>query len=268
MWIGQIIQLPINIGLVSMVTQGMLAFFFHDIGCQGYNKLLQNTAVTSPDHSGIVLHLAITCSKSHLIQHLNPEGTLGSILLWVNQVNKFDIKGENAHRSYQTYKVYETGIATLPEIKHLNISGKRWESADANYIILKYNPNPNQWKLNQSRTSSTFRANITFPTAIMLDNSYLLKRITTICKCLLHYVNGQNETKRPLNTVRDKKVVCSARFVFSTRKTLKIIQCGYLYVLVSELQVEYTADINEVCSENEPLMIYIRLDVKIDVIWL
>lgn len=150
-----------------MVTQGRLAFFFHNIGCQGYNKLLQNTAVTSPDHSGIVLHLAITCSKSHLIQHLNPEGTLGSILLWVNQVNKFDIKGENTHWSYQTYKVSETGIATLPEIKHLNISGKRWESADANYIILKYNLNPNQWKLNQSRTSSTFRANITFPTAII-----------------------------------------------------------------------------------------------------
>lgn len=167
MWIGQIIQLLINISLVSMVTQGMLAFFFHNIGCQGYNKLFQNTAVTSPDCSGIVLHLATTCSKSHLMQHLNPEGILGSILLWVNQVNKFDIKGENAHRSYQTYKVYEVGIATLSEIKHLETSGKRWENADPNYIILKYSPNPNQWKLNQSRTSSTFRANITFATAVI-----------------------------------------------------------------------------------------------------
>lgn len=68
---------------------------------------------------------------------MNPEGILSSTLLWLNQVTKFDIKGENAHQSYQTYKVYETGIATLPEIKHLDTSGKRWEGADPNYIILK-----------------------------------------------------------------------------------------------------------------------------------
>lgn len=71
------------------------------------------------------------------MQHLNPEGILSSVLLWVNQVTKFDIKGENAHRSYQPYKVYETGIATLAEIKHLDTSGKRWECADPNYVILK-----------------------------------------------------------------------------------------------------------------------------------
>lgn len=121
-----------------MVTQGMLAFFFHTIGCQGYNKLLQNTTVTSPDCRGVVLlHSAITCSKSRFIEQLNPEGILGSVLLWVNQVIKFDIKGENSHQSYQTYEVYKTHIAALPEIKHLDTSGKRWECADPNYVTLK-----------------------------------------------------------------------------------------------------------------------------------
>jgi len=33
------IQFPINIVLVSMATQVILAFFFHTVGCQGYKLL-------------------------------------------------------------------------------------------------------------------------------------------------------------------------------------------------------------------------------------
>lgn len=80
-----------------MVIQGMLALFFNTIGCQEHNKSLKNTAVANPDCRGLVLHSEIACSESHLMQHLNPECILSSILLWINQDTEIEIRSEN-HR--------------------------------------------------------------------------------------------------------------------------------------------------------------------------
>lgn len=49
-----------------------------------------------------------------------------------------------------------------------------------------------------------------------------------------------------------------ARFMLSTHKIAKTILCGCLYVKVSEMKAEYTAEITEICSEMEHLMTYIR----------
>lgn len=73
--------------------------FFNSTGCQEY-KLLKNTAVTNPDCRDVVLHSEIAYSKPRLMQPLNTGCILSTILLWINQDTKIEIRSKNRRIIY------------------------------------------------------------------------------------------------------------------------------------------------------------------------